>query len=117
MLVKFILNIALPFETNEYRHNATGFHRRNVEKLPSDIDSSTTPLPNIVEDLGTGVVCGYWHDGEIIASFLAFDAAKRQKQTSTRVYRAKFAAGCYVKFASNIANRGEVGPEARDFQV
>ncbi len=29
-------------------------------------------------------ILSHWHEGEVIASFLAFDATSRQKQTSTK---------------------------------
>ena len=48
----------------------------------------------------------HWHSGEVIASFLAIDAAKRQKQSSTKVFRAEFAAGCYIKFAKSLSSEG-----------
>ena len=48
----------------------------------------------------------HWHSGEIIASFLTIDAAKRQKQSCTKVFRAKFAAGCYIKFAKTLSSEG-----------
>ena len=47
-----------------------------------------------------------WHEGEVIASFLAFDAASRQKQTSTRLFRAQFAQGCFSKFAKKLVVEG-----------
>ncbi len=42
------------------------------------------------------------HEGEVIVAFLAFDAASRQKQTGTRVFRARFASGCYAKFVKKL---------------
>ncbi len=86
----------------------------NVKKIPSDIDSKTPSswhVPSIVEDYGTDVVCWHLRDGATIASFLVFDAASRQKQTNARIYRAKFAVGCYMKFAKKLQTDGKMDPK------
>ena len=56
----------------------------NAEKVPSESgpkppsqDGSPILEDNSIEDVVTG--SWYWHEGEIIASLLAFDAASRQK--------------------------------------
>ncbi len=71
-----------------------------------EVPSSSAPPPamlceTLANAIDTGDDVGTWHChlGEIIASFMVCDVASRQKQTNTRVYRAKFAAGCYMKFA------------------
>ena len=82
----------------------------NAEKDPSNtppqaslLCETPTNAPVVFEDVATW----HWHVGEIIASFLAFNAASRQKQTSTRAYRAKFAAGCYMKFTKKMKAEGK----------
>jgi hypothetical protein len=64
---------------------------------------------NSREDVVTG--SWYWHESEIIASLLAFDAVSRQKQTITRVFGSKLAAGCYVKFAKKMQSEGKWDPK------
>ena len=68
----------------------------NAEKEPSSTPPQAPLLcetPTNAPDVGQDVATWHWHVGKIIALFFAFDAASRQKQSSTRVYRAKFAAG------------------------
>ncbi len=48
---------------------------------------------------------------QIYRIVVAFDAASRQKQTSTRVFRAMFAARCYLKFAKNMQSEGKWDPK------
>jgi len=38
---------------------------------------------------------------------MAFEAARRQKSTSTKIYRANFAASCYRKFAKQLKTEGK----------
>jgi hypothetical protein len=75
-----------------------------TENLPMN---ETCKPPSLGESIGVPLSpqegsFRHWHEGEIIASFLAFDAASRQKQTSTRVYLTRFAVGCYAKFAKKL---------------
>jgi hypothetical protein len=59
--------------------------------------------------LDKGTVRGsHWHTGEILAAFLSFEAARRQKSTSTKLYRAEFAASCYPKFARQMKTEGKL---------
>jgi len=89
----------------------------NAKKVPSESSSpkpsSQDGMPIMVDNSRENGVSGlwYWHEGEIIASLLAFDAASRQKQTITRVFRAKFAVGCYLKFAKKIQSEGKWDPK------
>ena len=50
----------------------------------------------------------HWHAGEILAAFLSFEAARRQKSTSTKLYRAEFVASCYYKFARHVKTEGKL---------
>jgi len=47
-----------------------------------------------------------WTSGESIAAFLSFEAARRQKSTSTKAYRVDFAASCFPKFAAQLKKEG-----------
>ena len=81
------------------------------EDSPKDLPSFDINKPSLQGDLTCEENYRHWHEGEIIASFLAFDAASRQKQTITRIFRAEFAAGCYVKFAKKVLKEGKWDPK------
>lgn len=78
------------------------------------VTSSSAPPPAMVcettanaIDVGDDAGTWHWHLDKIIALFMAFDVNSRQKQTIARVYRAKFAAGCYMKFAKKMKAEGK----------
>jgi hypothetical protein len=77
--------------------------------LPPTIVEHCVAPDDSLESIDKGDIdkrCGMWNECEIIACFLAYDAASRQKQNSTRVFRAQFATGCYVKFAKKRETEG-----------
>ena len=77
------------------------------DESPLANGSGSLSIPD--EPLDKGTVRGsHWHTGEILAAFLSFEAARRQKSTSTKLYRAEFAASCYPKFARQMKTEGKL---------
>ena len=74
--------------------------------LGDDVEDAQ-PSPNVAKELDKpqDSKC-HWTSGETIASVMSFEAARRQKATSTKVYRAEFAASCYPKFAKQLKTEG-----------
>jgi len=79
-----------------------------AEESPAN-GSGSSSAEIVDEPLEKGTTrSSHWHTGEILAAFLSFEAARRQKSTSTKLYRAEFAASCYPKFAKQMKTEGKL---------
>jgi hypothetical protein len=58
------------------------------------------------KEVETGKRGSQWTSGELIAAFLSFEAARRQKSTSSKTYRVEFAGTCFPKFAAQLQKEG-----------
>ncbi len=87
-----------------------------VENPPSIISPDSPPaivvpiaepiVADSHEDIDNGEIDKrVWHKCELIVDFLEGDAANRKK--NTKIFRAQFAAGCYVKFANKLSTEGK----------
>ncbi len=98
-------HVADPFYEDD-AHVAPAVRR---DYSPAANGSGSSSVDTFDEPLKKGTSkSSHWHIGEILAAFMSFEAARRQKSTSTKLYRAEFAASCYPKFVKQMKTEGRL---------